>query len=214
MKKSFILPIGCTFYILFSASFFQKNQKRIFNEAKWTGTITYNHTSKFKGQDNSSEVKSEWDLFYEHLVNADFMNSIGVVTRSEVTREFRKTIAPLTKSDNNVEETIRNESCSGKDRLEVSVEIDQETKKYFISFFTPSCAGQKTGSYKSTVLAMTGQPAVLSRDSILNEGSQITIPGQDLKNPDILSGIFTDQNASPNGAILSTVIKWNLKKSK
>jgi len=214
MKKYFILPFGCTFYILFSASFIQKNQNRIFKEAKWTGTITYSHTSKFKGQDNSSEVKSEWDLFYEHLVNADFRNSVGEVTRSEVTREFRKTIAPLTKTDNNVEETIRNESCSGKDRLEVSIEIDQEKRKYFISFFTPSCAGQKSGSYKSTVLEMTGQPAVLSRESILNEGSQITIPEQELKNPNILSGAFTDQNASPNGAILSTVIKWNLKKTK
>lgn len=188
---------------------------------KWSGFVSWSKTSVSKGDrkwnDNGHENKYSWDFYFEYKITVNFIHSYGYVVRADTTTHWEKDSIIFIHKDRKYmeEERIKLIFCNGQELLELFVEFSDDKKSYWISFYTPSCPEQISYEVKNNIHGNT-------IDNSVNEhpGIQITLPagfqGQPAgNNPKILSGVFEETVPSPNdpnGGVIVTKAKWDLKK--
>ncbi|MGH2647078.1 MAG: hypothetical protein ACRDE8_05895, partial [Ginsengibacter sp.] len=190
---------------------------------KWTGTVTWIKTSKGKAKivsyNNGHEEVHRWDNYFAYHTDVNFINSKGIVSRSDTSRKWAKDSLFYSNPDvYTIDETTEKIYRNKKGSFDLDVEFSDDKKTYWISFFGPICPEFFSFERNSTILGH-------SYDSSTREdgGIQITLPagvtGHSVGiNPNVLSGTFEEiipaNPNDPSGAEIITRARWELKKVK
>jgi len=205
-NKGFLLLLFVVFVVI-ASGFIYKKEIRKTAEDKWSGTITYTRTSNKIGNSFENKVKSEWNITSTFTVTGRFSNNKDFAVRTENSVTWNKNTSKYTSTIDHVEERRTEIVCNANGPVKLSVEIDRDSKTYWIGFDIPSCQETITSTYKSNLFPHTN-----SSSTGENSGSPISIPAQRLgKNPKVLSGIIEETRTDPGDEVTITTIKWNLR---
>jgi len=207
MKIKWILLPFFFVVAIFISGFIYKNKNVPLIEDKWIGTIQYKRTSNKIGNSFENKVKSEWNITSTFTVTGRFGNNKDFAVRTENSVTWNKHTSKYTSDIDHVEERRTEIVCNANGPVKLSVEIDLDSKTYWIGFDIPSCQQTITSTYKSNLFPHTN-----SSSTGENSGSPISIPAQRLgKNPKVLSGIIEETRTDPGDEVTITTIKWNLR---
>lgn len=205
-NKGFLLLLFVVFVII-ANGFIYKKEIRKTAEDKWSGTITYSRTSNKTGNSDENGVKSKWNITSTYKVTGTFGKNKDSADRTDNSVTSNITTAKFTSDIDHVEERKTEINCSAKGPVKLSVEIDRDSKTYWIGFDIPLCQETVTSSYKSNLY-----PPTNSSNTNENSGAPITIADQRLgKNPKVLSGTIQETMTPPGGEVIITTITWNLR---
>ena len=202
--------------LLFVAPFFLSNgikQNKELNttvEDKWSGTVTRTQIYINKGKDKQGPYQKDWDHFNIFRITANFVNNRGTVIRADTTNKLELDTTDMGHGHYNTQETTTKIYCNGKDPFDLSVEINEDNKTYWISFFTPDCPEIMIIKFRSNIL-----PPVDTTTIADHPGTQINIPDQKMgNNPNELKGRIEEHfpPSGPGGNDIYITTTWDLKK--
>jgi hypothetical protein len=204
------------------SGFKEKRKTKIPAADKWTGTVTRVVTSKSKARTVVNNILGDdinnWDHFFAFHNEVNFVNSKGMVIRTDTTINWDKdslSTGPKGIPPYLVEERTTKVFGNGKGSSDLEIQFSGDKKTYWINFEAPRSMEYTSHSIKSDIVGNSSDTS-----SGLVDGLSLTLPptftGHPVGNdPNVLSGTFEEILPAPNdpgGGAIITRAKWNLKR--
>jgi len=201
----FLIPIAL---LLWSGSFLKKEKVNPGYEDLWSGYVAFTYTMVDKGDVTEGSSRTQWNKSRDATMFIQVTNNKGWADVKEGLSNWEKTTVTYVSGPAAIQIKKSNGSGGGSGDVTVSVEMNNETRKYWLKTDGPSYNVQKTDSVIQTALEVTTSSG--DHYSAEQPGFPVDAPDQPIgNNPNEVKGSYVIISNRTHYVVVS----WDLKKT-
>ena len=176
MNRSFIFPIPLLMLLCWS-SFLKKEKAGPVYEDQWSGYVHYSYTMIDKGDRDELGAKTEWNNLRDASMFIRVSNNTGWVHVNDRLSRWQRTTITEQNAQPSIQIIKSDEAGEGSGSITVSVDMDNETGKYWLKTDGPRYPVHKVDSMIQTFAGNTVVQSG-SASSTENDGFPVDAPDQ------------------------------------
>jgi len=207
MKRFFVLSM-VAILLLGGSGFLKKEKADSEFEELWSGYVAFTYTMVDKGDVTEGPSRTQWDKTRDATMFIQVTNNKGTASVNETLSNWEKNTVTYVSGPPTIQIIKSNGSGGGSGDVTIWVEMDHETKKYWLKTDGPSYNVQRADSLIMTALGSTNSSG--NNSTAEQPGFPVDAPDQPIgTNPNEVKGRYVIIHNRTHYVVVS----WDLKKT-